>query len=319
VRQVSTLDLTVEQLSVDYDNIASLRNHQLEQTFMAGNQTQSEQTVIFVHIPATAGTTLDYIIKQNLPRGSVYTISEDGTFDDFKNLDHSRKSQIRLLHGHVGYGVHKYLPEPCAYITLLRDPIDRVISYYYFVRRTPEHYLYDQGYAKNMSLLDFVNLESDVLVDNCQTRLLSGLETGWEVGFGQCTGEILETAKRNLREHVAVVGLTEEFDTTLVLLKRAFGWRRLAYFGHNISTDRPARGEIPQVALDAIARVNSLDVELYEYARALFEERIRRQGVSLVLDVKSFQITHYLYWAVRKVSVRTIARKLIHSVTDRSH
>jgi hypothetical protein len=284
---------------------------------MKGDQIQSERTVIFVHIPKTAGMTMNYIISQNLPQASTYTIWKDGTVEDFKNLGNPRKSQIRLLQGHVGFGVHKFLPGPCTYFTLLRHPIERVISYYYFSRRTPKHAYYDQVNTK--SLLDYINLGLDMSVDNFQTRLLSGLETGFEVGFGQCTDEMLETAKRNLRENFSVVGLTEEFDTTLILLKRTLGWRKLFYLRQNISTNRLKRDEFSQATLDAIAKVNSLDAVLYEYAKMLFEEQVRRQGASLVRDVKSFQVINYLYWEARKVSVRTMARKLAHSVTDLLH
>jgi hypothetical protein len=76
------------------------------------------QTVIFVHTPKTAGTTLYRILERNYSQKNIYTVWKDGTIDEFKQLDAERKAQIRLLRGHAGYGMHAYLPGPCAYAPL---------------------------------------------------------------------------------------------------------------------------------------------------------------------------------------------------------
>jgi Galactose-3-O-sulfotransferase len=285
---------------------------------MRDNQAVSEQTVIFVHVFRTAGTTLYRIIDRNFSQGSVYTVPENGTVEEFKKLSDPHKRRIRVLRGHLGFGLHQSMPQPCAYVTLLREPVERMISYYYFICRTPDHYCYHLIRDNQMRLEDFIRCKQDIMIDNIQTRFLSGLETGYGVGFGQCTRDMLEAAKRNLERHFAVVGLTEGFDSTLLLLKRALGWRRLAYVRHNVTSNRPEKRKISQAALDAIAEVNALDTELYEYAQMLFEEQVRRQGPSFAQEVKDFQIVNQrlspfirLYWEARKVSVRTMIRKWI--------
>lgn len=287
---------------------------------MRRNKAASEQTIIFLHIPKTAGTTIQEVIELNCRQGAIYTLGVDGWINDLASLPYSRRADIHMLRGgHFGFGLHKYLPSPSTYFTFLREPIERTISYYYFVQRTPQFsYAYNLIHAYDMDLKDFVESKQDAMVDNGQTRLVAGLKTGYEVGFGECTREMLETAKRNLLEHFAVVGLTEEFDATLILLKKAFGWRKLAYVQRNVATNRPKRHEIPQATLDAIVQVNSLDIELYRYARTLFEEQVQRQGTSFAQEVRDFQVANRrlcpfirLYWESRKVSVRTMIRKRI--------
>jgi len=277
-----------------------------------------ERTVIFLHIPKTAGNTMYQIIERNCSRKAMYVFGIDGGHDDFKCLSDDRKSELRVIGGHAGFGMHRFLPGPSVYFTLFREPVERVISYYYYACRAPDTYAHNSIYANRMGLKDFIASKQDAMVDNGQTRLLAGLESGHEVGFGQCTHDMLETAKRNLREHFAVVGLTEEFDATLILLKKAFGWQKLVYVQRNVSENRPQRDEIPQATLDAIAKVNVLDAELYQYARTLFEEQVRRQGPSFAQEVRDFQIADRrlspfirLYWKARKVSVRTMIRKWI--------
>ena len=158
------------------------------------------QTVIFVHTPKTAGMTLYRILERNYSKKSIYTVWKDGSIDEFKQLSAERQDQIRLLRGHAGYGMHAYLPGPCAYFTLLRDPIKRTISYYHYVRRVPLHYCHDLVNAQQMSLLDFVTSGCDPMADNAHTRLLCGLESGQEVRAGDCTNQMLETAKHNLAQ-----------------------------------------------------------------------------------------------------------------------
>ena len=250
------------------------------------------QSVIFLHIPKTAGTTLYRIMDRHYRREAVYTIWQDGTLDDFKHLSPARRSQIRLLRGHVGLGLHEFLSGPTSYFTFLREPIDRVISYYHYVRRTPQHYCYELVTSQRLGLKEFVESRTDPMLDKAQTRLLSGLATGQEVPFGECTADLLEAARRNLRERMAVIGLTDEFDQTLLLLKKAFGWNKLFYARQNVSTDSTGRHDLEPATLDAIVKVNQLDLELYRYAKELFAGQLRQQNESFVQEVRSFQNTN---------------------------
>jgi hypothetical protein len=276
---------------------------------------QLPQTVIFVHVPKTAGMTLYRILERNYAQKSIYTFWKDGSIDEFKQLSAERKDQIRLLRGHAGYSMHAYLPGPCAHFTLLRDPIKRTISYYHYVRRVPLHYCYDLVNAQQMSLTDFVSSGCDRMTDNAHTRLLCGLETGQEVGVGQITGEMFDAAKRHLTQ-LAVVGLAEEFDATLILLKQAFVWRKLAYAPQNVADARIKRQPISAETLAAVAEVNRFDTQLYAYARDLFHERVHQLGDSFLQEVAALQAANRrlrpyfrTLWALQEFSVRAYLRK----------
>lgn len=78
-----------------------------------------------------------------------------------------------------------------------------------------------------MSIGDFISSGVAVAFEtnNHQTRFISGMTAE----YGKCTTEMLETAKKNLREYFTVVGLTEYFAESMLLMKRAFGWKTPFY------------------------------------------------------------------------------------------
>lgn len=285
---------------------------------MVANSSQSERAIVFLHIPKTAGTTLHRIIERQYRPGELYSpgLTEGHGVGELAKLSDERRAEIRMFRGHMGFGVDKHLPVPSTYMTILREPIDRVISYYYFIRRTPGHYLHDFVTSGESDLKAFIDSEAHVMTDNAQTRVLSGVWHGPR--FGGCTDEMLETAKRNLRDRFAVVGLTERFDETLLLMKKAFGWGNVFYTRQNVSSQRPRREELAPETLQAIASTNQLDIALYRYATDLFEEQVVRYGSSFGAEVKAFRLINELlgvfirgYWRTRKVSLRVFVRRCV--------
>lgn len=269
-----------------------------------------DYTAIFVHIPKTAGTTLHRIIDRQYPRRSRLRLElhHEGV-RAFQALPEARRARLRMLRGHIPYGLHTHCPRPAIYFTLLREPVDRLVSYYYFVQREATHYLYDYANTPGMTLKRYVEDRVSLQMDNMQTRLLSGVWTG--PGFGKCTQGTLARAKRNLEEHFGVVGLTERFDETLLLLKRTFGWRNVCYVRHNVTRGRPKRAALDAETLDVLRETNQLDVDLYRHAQKLFAAQVRAQGPSFARAVRTFQRVNRLvqpaaraYWQARQVSVR---------------
>jgi hypothetical protein len=186
------------------------------------------------------------------------------------------------------------LPQRSTYITILRDPIERTISYYYHILRNPTHYLYQRVVPQELSLVDVVRGEMTPDLDNGQTRLLSGV---WnDVPCGCCTFDMLEQAKRNLRDHFAVVGLAERFDETLLLLRKVFQWRwrGLFYIRANVTPNRPRGDSLSPSTLESLRKYNELDIELYKYAQGLFEEQVSRYGCSLAVNLKVFRLVNRL-------------------------
>jgi Galactose-3-O-sulfotransferase len=259
----------------------------------------NDHSTIFIHIPKTAGTTLRSIIEDHFPAEQLYFIyignaSHPG-MDEFLALTEAEKKQIKIFCGHQAFGFHRHLPQPCKYITVMREPVERTVSLYHHLLQE-KHARHDQSVAdmqrriksENLTLEGFVSSGITLDTDNAQTRILSGESPD----FGQCGRDTLEKAKANLREHFAVAGLTERFDESVMLIHKVLGWPTPLYARKNVSGRRSHKEDIPPETLAAIRRFNALDTELYGYAQELLDEKIERLGTSFQREIEEFKIAN---------------------------
>jgi hypothetical protein len=186
-----------------------------------------------------------------------------------------RPHPVRLIRGHFDLSIGRLLPADTRFFTLLRDPVERAISHYYHYRRKtadPVHAL-----AMQSTLAEWVSACGLVEMDNGQTRRLAG---EMSLPCGQVTPQLLERAKRNLAGRFAVVGLTERFEESLILLHRAFGWPLYRIDSRNVGSDRPPRAGVNEETLEVIRKHNRFDLELYRFGAALFEDALSKFDVA---------------------------------------
>lgn len=236
---------------------------------------QPEQpTIIFLHIPKAAGATLQSIISRHYKNSQVFYYDFPESINEFKSFSPKTKQQIKLITGHLYFGFHQYCLPPYTYITMLRNPVNRVISHYYYARRTPNHYLYQKIKSGNLSLKDY--LKSNILeLNNGQVRFLSG-QNGFEnhVEFGKCTREMLDEAKQRLTTYFSFIGITERFNESIISLQEAFGFNNCFYYQKNVTKQKLAKSAVDKEILDAIVEINKLDIELYDYANKIFQKKL---------------------------------------------
>ncbi len=234
-----------------------------------GISSKRRETVFFLHIPKCGGTTLiEQVIEKNFLPGERITFYEHSTeslIGLLKDMQEAEQKKIKCIAGHFGYGVHRfYTAGPAHYITLLRDPIERTISHYYHVLRTPDHYLHEQIKTGSITLKDYAAKPISREIDNGQTRILAG--TGWKTAAGECTYETFQEAKKNLAAF-RLVGILEEFEQFLNRLNHVCGWKIRPFQKLNVSHNRPALHDVDEETLDAIRSANRWDMELYRWVR----------------------------------------------------
>ena len=194
-------------------------------------------SLLFLHVPKTAGTTFRGILNR------VY--NEDQTHElygnipkaiaDFKALPEGQRQQITCLRGHVPFGLHVHLPGNVTYVTFLRDPVERVISHYYYVRRTPEHRLHDAIVNDGVTLRGYVDLDGELR--NGQSRMIAACPDTSD------PDAVYEKAWNNLTSYFPVVGITERFDLSLALMVTKLNWPNVYYRKRNVSRKRPGKKE----------------------------------------------------------------------------
>ncbi|XP_074035152.1 heparan sulfate 2-O-sulfotransferase pipe isoform X1 [Leptinotarsa decemlineata] len=196
------------------------------------------------------------------------------------------------------------LPEP-IYINLVRDPVERVISWYYYIR-APWYYVERKIAFPDIPLPDPKWLKKDfeqcVLSGDRECRYVKG-EIREGIGdhrrqsmffcghHSEClpfnTKGALERAKRAVEQHFAVVGVLEELNTTLAVLEnyipRFFDgasdiyWNEISRFNPiNRNAFKPPVSE----EVKNLVRANfTKEIEFYEFCK----QRLHKQYIALKL------------------------------------
>jgi len=230
-----------------------------------------QELIIFTHIPKTSGVSfLKGVVEQNIDREKVY---------EYRRLPQFISSASKgydFVHGHVPYGAHLFTQRPVKYITFLRDPVDRAISFYYFVQQggdKPEtrHPLCD--YAESVSLKEFYQ---NPKFHNHQTRFVAGFIADKfysYLDYPIVRDRILQRAKHNLKENYQCFGLLEYREESLAVFKSRMGWDNSVEIPHQKKTfARKQISEVDADTLEAIKKGNDLDIQLYQYALDIFSD-----------------------------------------------
>lgn len=229
---------------------------------ISNKKKETDNVIIFVHIPKTGGATLCAILEKEYK--DYYDIQRV-KIPMSKYLQQDQTKKLEVIRGHFGFGIHKLLPQKkYTYITILRDPIERVISAYYYIRRSKPHKLHDL--LNKITLNKFVtNRNFHHQTFNMQTRMLTGN-----------SGTDLEIAKKNLKNYFSIVGITERYDETLYVMKKKYGWKIDNYRKRNVTLNRPSVKKIPKETIEIIKKKNQNDIELYQFANKLLNNQLQQ-------------------------------------------
>jgi len=227
--------------------------------------------LFYMHIPKTAGTTFINILDTRFVIDEICPVHwpYEKLLETYTG---QQLSQFTFIRGHFPYALMVRLANRPNVISFFREPVVRTISEFEQLQKEPRHHLFTDFKLVNIQqMLATPRLVSYLI--NKQTRYLAGEPEDaplWEQTPN------LELAKERLHQ-LSFFGLTESFDLSLDLFCRTFGFPPIEQYEiKNQSPDQARRSEIPKHIIEQLIELNRVDLSLLEYAKGVFEERIRQ-------------------------------------------
>lgn len=221
--------------------------------------------LIFLHLPKNAGASMNSILKKKYIQNEIFEVrfnaDRTGNLTEFKEMPQNKRDNIKYLSGHFDFGLHEYFSNSSKYVSMMRHPVERTISFYNYIKRKKSHRLLDV--VKNRSLIECVTEVKDFDVVNGQARKLSATDD---------QNLMLKKALNNIDNHFAFMGVQEHFEESMLLLSHKMG-SKIGYLSHLNRADRSH--EIDNELIREIEKLNQVDLELYEIMRNRFFEELK--------------------------------------------
>jgi hypothetical protein len=245
---------------------------------MSVTDDQPPQRFFIAHMQKTAGTTVRDRLRANFTDEQIYPNASDGP--DIRHAVISvryvqerwaaRGDEIRLLTGHFPLRTVELLDAPFVRMTILRHPVERTLS---FLRHQAAR---RQRGAMEDTPLDEIygdEFRFEAMIRNHMVRVLSLAPDEWGPGDGVLTSvpytrDRLEMAQEALAS-IELFGLQSRLDEFCDELAQRFDLK----IGEPVRSNTTEPTEVPAGLADRIAEDNALDMELYDYACRLYEER----------------------------------------------
>lgn len=226
--------------------------------------------VAFVHITKTAGGTLHQLGVAQYREDQVVRLSEDARDHPGQLADpdvRRRLDTAQFVSGHMPVDAEAWIGRPVQLLTMLRDPVERIVSHYYWMRdlakrRNPAR---DQV-RSGATLADYVRSPALADVDNGQVRQLAGgMAYGAMPVDRAVTDEDIVRAVTTLDR--VVVGIQGRFDESVDRICERLGWVvPERYKNRNVNPARPAITDLPRSYLAAVEDATEADRILYTAA-----------------------------------------------------
>jgi len=213
---------------------------------------------IFIHIPKTGGTTFENLLEKNSKKFFRWPLQNGNDPDGGYDIQ-------EWVTGHMVYDntfIRKYY-DKCErrWFTFLREPLTRTISYFHHT---------DVPMGITEWLLDQVKKTNWWNIQNCMTRFLGCADRKITPNRAH-----LGVAKLRLSKYIDF-GFTEKYDESIqrwvnkypdLNLEIKYDKKNVGEYDKNI--------QVPNDILDKLCIVNNLDIELYNYAKELWNERYK--------------------------------------------
>lgn len=243
--------------------------------------------LLFDHLPKTGGTSLTEVLASLC--GAPYAM--DGTARNHA-AEILRKNRKPFLSGHFWFSIGDRLDPEIYYATVLRDPIDRFLSQYFFSRNASESECQRDPAAiatRCLDLDEYVFSSEQTLVRACsnvQAHHFAALTLPFNTPAA--SDEILYQAAVKALQQYDLVGIYEDLHGFIDVFCADWGFvppETLPF--RNITSQRLRPGEINPATLAKLKAANEVDRELYAWAQSAFHTRYRKTIVSIFNSISA--------------------------------
>ncbi|HXN87902.1 MAG TPA: sulfotransferase family 2 domain-containing protein [Methylocella sp.] len=294
------------------------------------------QVLIFLHIPKTGGQTMGAILAHCFPDQHFNPELEHGDTalllrstpriaEKFRQLPVEKQRAVRcMIPACCAMDVDTIFDRPSKFFTIVRHPVDRVISNFFHIRRFSHLPFY--RFIKDLTLEQYLDSGIGLYHDNQQVRMLSGcpeLDAPWDLESRPISSTSspverrhLEMAKRNIEERFIAAAPLEEFAALVWFLKRLYGWpfHWVVFRIHNQNPNRPKLAAVSEATRKRLETLNQYDIEVYEWVKARFAKQIQTMEPHFSREARRFDMLTRAVHRIDRLSpqpIRGLAHRLM--------
>jgi hypothetical protein len=244
-----------------------------------------ELPVYFLHIPKTAGVSINSMLAGAFRNEEICPV---GHWDDIARIPTNQIGKYRVFSGHYSAYLSRFLGKKLNIFTFFRDPLERTLSLYGFIRQSKTHPVNEA--ARTRTLREFIlDPATRSKVVNFQARYIADLgfdprkiaqgftdrdarRYEFQMHFDDQSASVSSSAVRDaaLRalDSFFFVGTTEKLNEASQTLSDLMGVRFNSPERQNVTEKRISREELDAETLAAIHEATIVDREIYEIVKS---------------------------------------------------